>query len=66
MEEVRLPLEHLVYPEAALLEALGIEKTLLDDLRRDKGFPFVRLDARHRVYLSDEVVGWLKKQVIKQ
>jgi len=62
MEELKLTLEQLVYSEAAMLELLGIDKKTLDDLRREKGFPFVRLTARARVYLADEVLGWLKDQ----
>ena len=62
MEELKLPLEHLVYSEAAMLELLGVDKGTLDDLRREKGFPFVRLTARSRVYLADEVLAWLKQQ----
>lgn len=48
MEELKLPLEHLVYSEAAMLELLGIDKKTLDDLRRERGFPFARLTARAR------------------
>jgi len=33
MEELKLPLEQLVYSEAAVLELLGIDKKTLDDLR---------------------------------
>ena len=62
MEEMKVPLEQLVYSEAAVFELLGIDKKTLDDLRREKGFPFVRLTARARVYLADEVLGWLKEQ----
>ena len=62
MQELTLPLEQLVYSEAAILELLGIDKQTLDDLRREKGLPFVRLTARARVYLADEVLAWLKKQ----
>lgn len=57
-----MPLEQLVYSEAAILELLGIEKETLDDLRRQKDFPFVRLTTRARVYLADEVLAWLKRQ----
>lgn len=63
MEEIKLPLEQTVYSEAAMLELLGVDKKTLDDLRREKGLPFVRLTARARVYLADEVLGWLKEQV---
>ena len=62
MEELKVPLEQLVYSETVMLELLGIDKQTLDDLRREKGFPFVRLTTRSRVYLADEVLGWLKKQ----
>ncbi len=62
MEDLRVPLEQLVYSEVAMLELLGIEKQTLDDLRREKGFPFVRLSARARVYMADEVLGWLKER----
>ena len=63
MEELKLPLEQIVYSEAAMLELLGIDKKTLDDLRREKGFPAVRLTTRARVYLADEILAWLKKQV---
>jgi len=62
VEEVKVALEQLVYSEAAILELLGIEKETLDDLRREKDFPFVRLTTRARVYLADEVLAWLKQQ----
>ncbi len=60
MEEMKLPLEQLVYSEEAMLELLGIQKKTLDDLRREKDFPYVRLSARARVYLADEILAWLK------
>jgi len=62
MEELKVPLEQLVYSEAAMLELLGVDKKTLDDLRRERGFPAVRLTARARVYLADEVLDWLKRQ----
>jgi len=62
MENQQLALEQLVYSEAAMLELLGIDKKTLDDLRREKGFPFLRLTTRSRVYLVDEVLAWLKEQ----
>jgi hypothetical protein len=65
MEEQRLPLEHLVYSEEALLEVLAINKGVLDSLRLDKDFPFIRLDVRHRVYLSGDVQDWLKRHTVK-
>ena len=62
-EETKLPLEHLVYSEQALLEVLGIEKRVLDGLRLDKGLPFIRLNDRNRVYLADGVLDWLRRHV---
>lgn len=62
MEEMKLTLEQLVYSEVAMLELLGVDKKVLDDLRREKGLPAVRLTTRARVYLADEVFAWLKKQ----
>jgi len=49
-----------------MLELLGVDKGTLDDLRREKGFPFVRLTTRARVYLADEVLDWLKQQIRRQ
>lgn len=51
-----------MYSEEAMLELLGVDRKTLDDLRREKGFPAVRLIARVRVYLADEVLAWLKQQ----
>ena len=62
MEELKLPLEQLVYSEDAILELLGIDKKTLDDLRREKGFPFVRLTTRQRVYLAKDVLEWVERQ----
>lgn len=50
-----------VLSEVDLLEVLNIEKQTLDALRREKEFPYVRLNIRNRVYLSSEVLEWLKK-----
>jgi len=58
-------LEEAVLSEADLLELFGIDKKTLDDLRREKGFPYVRLTTKSRVYLADEVLGWLKQQAIR-
>jgi len=45
-------LEEAVLSEADLLELLGIDKGTLDDLRRKKVCPVVRLTTRSRVYLA--------------
>lgn len=54
--------EDAVLSEEDLCALLGIDKKVLDDLRREKGFPAVRLTTRARVYLADEVLAWLKQQ----
>jgi len=59
MEEIKLPLEQLVYSEDALCELLGVNKKVLDILRRGQGFPAVRLTSRARVYLRHDVLIWL-------
>lgn len=46
MEELKFPLENQAYSEEAMLELLGIDKNTLDDLRREKGFPAIRLTKR--------------------
>ena len=61
MEEGRLSLEQLVYSEDALCELLGIDKKVLDTLRRDRGFPAIRLTSRARVYLASDVLEWMTK-----
>lgn len=61
---MNLPLEQEVYPEGALLEALGLQKEVLDELRRNKGFPFVRINVRKRLYLRDEVLKWLEEHSV--
>lgn len=58
----QLKLSEAVISEVDLLELLNIEKPALDGLRREKGFPFIRLNAKTRVYLADEVLEWLKQQ----
>ena len=49
-----------VISEIALLEKLNIELPTLNRLRLEKSFPVVRLNVKTRVYLADEVLGWLK------
>jgi len=61
-EYPNLPLEQLVYSEPALLEVLGISKEVLDMLRREKQFPCVYLDMRHRAYLAKQVMEWLENR----
>jgi len=44
------------------MELLGVNRKQLDYLRREKGFPCVRLGQRIRVYLADEVLGFIKQE----
>ena len=53
-------LSQFVLSEVSLLELLNVEQPTLNKLRLEKGFPFVRLDSRNRVYLSDKVLDWLQ------
>uniref|UniRef100_A0A6H2A478 Uncharacterized protein n=1 Tax=viral metagenome TaxID=1070528 RepID=A0A6H2A478_9ZZZZ len=57
-------LEEEVYNELDLLELLGIGRQTLDTLRLEKGFPVVKLTPRVRIYLSDNVLAWLKRRAI--
>lgn len=56
------PLEHEVYTEADLLTALGVERPILDRLRLAESFPYVRLGVRNRVYLTGQVLEWLRSR----
>jgi hypothetical protein len=58
----QLPLEQQVWNEQFIMELLGINRKQLDYLRREKGFPCVRLGQRIRVYLADEVLGFIKQE----
>ena len=55
-------LEQAVWSESDLLELLRIDRKTLDYLRAEKGFPVVRVTARSRVYLADDVLRWLKSR----
>ena len=55
-------LSEQVVSELDLLLTLNVSRSALDTLRRDKGFPVVRLSLQHRVYLVSSVLGWLKQQ----
>lgn len=59
--ETQRPLEQEIWSEQALLDLLGIEKRTLDALRQDKDFPYVRLTAKARVYLAEDVLSWFKQ-----
>jgi len=57
---VQSRLSDQVISEVDLLELLNVEQHVLDRLRRGKGFPYIRMDIKRRVYLIDQVVAWLK------
>ncbi len=48
-----------VLTENQLLKVLGIPRASLDRLRNEKGFPYVRVTQRGRVYLVPDVLEWL-------
>jgi len=51
-----------VISEVNLLELLNVEQPVLDNLRREKNFPCIRLNNRSRVYMTDKVLEWLKQK----
>ena len=51
----------LVLSEVELLEKLNVELPTLNRLRLEKGFPVIRLNAKCRVYLANEVLDWLRQ-----
>ena len=51
----------LILSEVELLEKFNIEQPSLDRLRREKEFPYFRLNVKCRVYLTDDVMDWLIK-----
>lgn len=55
-------LEDAVYTEKDILNLLAITQDTLDVLRREKGFPFVRLTRVNRVYLAKDVLKWIEEQ----
>ena len=54
-------LEQQIWNEQAIMELLGVSRKQLDYLRLEKGFPCVYLGQRLRVYLADEVLGFVKQ-----
>ena len=60
--EQQLPLEQQLWSEQAIMELLGVDRKQLDYLRREKGFPCVRLGQRIRVYLADDILKFVKQQ----
>lgn len=54
-------LSEQVISELDLMLTLNISRLTLDRLRLEKGFPVVRLSSTARVYITDDVLDWLKK-----
>ena len=50
-----------VLSEADVLDVFGMKKSQLDRLRRDQGFPYVKLTNTNRVYLFPDVAEWLSR-----
>jgi len=55
-------LEQSVWNEQSVMELLGVTRQQMDGLRNRKGFPFVRLGQRIRVYLSEDILQWIKER----
>ncbi len=53
-----------VLSEVDLLDLLNIDKVTLDVLRREKEFPYARLNLRNRVYISSDVLLWLQNHTL--
>lgn len=66
MSEKRNNLTDQVLSEVEMLEALNVEQRTLDILRREKDFPYIRLNLKCRVYLVNDVMDWLKRQSARQ
>ncbi len=47
--------------ESDLLKVLGLKKSELDRIRREKGLPYVRISQRARAYFLSDVVEWARK-----
>jgi len=60
MSENFIGLESRVISEVDLLQKLNVPKPVLDRLRLEKGFPYVRLTIKDRVYLINDVLAWLE------
>ena len=62
MDQNERRLSDQVLSEVSLLELLNIEQPQLDRLRRNKNFPYIRLNTKCRVYLASDVAAWLKER----
>ena len=53
-----------ILTEQELLELLGVKKSSLSDLRIKQKLPFCQLSRTNRVYLSEDVVEFIKSKRI--
>ena len=51
-----------ILTEKELLDLLGIKKDFLDRLRREKQFPFCKVSTTQRIYLTHDVVDYIKSK----
>ena len=56
-----MTIEQNIWTEEDLSKLLGITKRTLDSLRNEKGLPYIRLTAKCRVYLAEDILEWLKQ-----
>ncbi len=54
-------LETHVSTEKEIMEVLDLTKKQLDYLRWNKGFPYIQLQRRVRVYMDDDVFEYLQR-----
>lgn len=52
--------------EADLMKLLGLKKSELGRLRREKGLPYVKFSQRSRAFLLSDVLEWAKANRITQ
>lgn len=60
MGELTLPLAEHIFDEDAICNLLHVSKGTLAELRLRKQLPTVHLNRVKRVYLAEDVLGWLK------
>ena len=60
-EQAKYKLSEAVMSEVELLEMFNVELPTLNVLRLEKGFPVVPLSRTCRVYLTEDVLSWLKE-----
>ena len=51
-----------ILSEIKVLDLLNITIETLDTLRREQGFPYVKLTRRDRVYFLEDILEWLENR----